>query len=270
MRGMIDYAIYYQQKGFSVIPISKDGKKPLVAFADKPAFTEHELRLLWKDNPDANIALRTDSFFVIDIDVHNGVDGLKNLREWEHARLIPKTLQATTPSGGRHIHLKKPQGVSMAQNIGFVDGVDLKAHVNNYVLVPPSNNAKGMYVWDKVHSPTSGEMTEAPLELITVLQELKPAYEYDASSFTSGDYQGSNKTAKLFETIVLGFGDTGGRNNSLAEFVGGLLLRNVDVEIAYTLAKMANHKTVDPLNDKEFDRTFKSMCDKELRRRSGL
>ncbi|HER2013956.1 TPA: hypothetical protein ACKSGG_000620 [Streptococcus pyogenes] len=39
---MIDYAIYYQQKGFSVIPISKDGKKPLVAFADKPAFTEHE------------------------------------------------------------------------------------------------------------------------------------------------------------------------------------------------------------------------------------
>lgn len=93
MRGMIDYAIYYQQKGFSVIPISKDGKKPLVAFADKPAFTEHELRLLWKDNPDANIALRTDSFFVIDIDVHNGVDGLKNLREWEHARLIPKTLQ---------------------------------------------------------------------------------------------------------------------------------------------------------------------------------
>ncbi|HER0781044.1 TPA: primase alpha helix C-terminal domain-containing protein, partial [Streptococcus pyogenes] len=61
-----------------------------------------------------------------------------------------------------------------------------------------------------------------------------------------------------------------GRNNALAEFVGGLLLRNVDVEIAYTLAKMANHKTADPLSDKEFERTFKSMCDKELRRRSGF
>ncbi|HER2183212.1 TPA: bifunctional DNA primase/polymerase, partial [Streptococcus pyogenes] len=79
-----------------------------------------------------------------------------------------------------HIYLKKPKGVSMAQNIGFIDGVDLKAHVNNYVLVPPSNNAKGMYEWDMVHSPTSGEMTEAPLELINVLRELKPAYEYDA------------------------------------------------------------------------------------------
>ncbi|ESA49282.1 bifunctional DNA primase/polymerase, N-terminal domain protein [Streptococcus pyogenes GA40468] len=56
-------------------------------------------------------------------------------------------------------NLKKPRCFHGAK-YRFYDGVDLKAHVNNYVLVPPSNNAKGMYEWDMVHSPTSGEMTE--------------------------------------------------------------------------------------------------------------
>ena len=58
----------------------------------------------------------------------------------------------------------------------------------------------------------------------------------------------------------------GGRNNALAEFVGGLLIRGVDPEITYHLAKMANSNTSEPLGDKEFERTFKSMLDKEIRR----
>ena len=90
---------------------------------------------------------------------------------------------------------------------------------------------------------------------------------YDFSSFADNGYQGSNKTAKLFEQIIFGFGDNGGRNNALAEFVGGLLLRNVDIQATYELAKMANNNTTEPLPENEFERTFKSMLDKELRRR---
>lgn len=263
---MIDYALNYLKMGFNVIPISKSGKTPLVAFADKPPLTENDLKRIWREYPDANIALRTDSFFVIDVDMHGDVDGLKNLRNWEHARLIPKTLQASTPSGGRHIYLNKIPNKPISQNIGMIEGVDIKAHVNNYILVPPSNNSKGEYKWDMIHSPSDGSITDAPIELIEVLQKMKPSIPtYDFSSFTGNN--GSSKTAKLFETIVLGLGDSGGRNNALAEFVGGLLLRNVDPEITYELAKTANNNTQDSLNDKEFERTFKSMLDKEIRRR---
>ncbi|WP_438467830.1 bifunctional DNA primase/polymerase [Streptococcus pluranimalium] len=268
MVSMVDYAINYQKMGYSVIPISKNGKTPLIAFADKPPLTENDIRLAWREHPDANIALRTDTFFVIDVDMHGEINGLENLRNWEHARLIPRTLQATTPSGGRHIYLKKNPNHTISQNIGMIDGVDIKAHVNNYILVPPSNNSKGVYDWDMKHSPADGSITEAPIELIKVLQEMKPTMS-EMPSFASGGYSGSNKTAKLFETILLGFGDSGGRNNALAEFVGGLLLRNVDPEITYELAKVANNNTADSLDDREFQRTFKSMLDKEMRRRGG-
>ena len=145
----------------------------------------------------------------------------------------------------------------------MIEGVDIKAHVNNYILVPPSNNSKGYYEWDTVHSPKDGSITEAPLALIKVLQKMKPSYE--VSSFASDSVR-STKTTKLFESILLGFGDKGGRNNALAEFVGGLLIRGVDPEITYHLAKMANSNTSEPLDDKEFERTFKSMLDKETRR----
>ena len=264
---MVDYAINYQKMGYSVIPISKNGKTPLIAFADKPKLTENDIRRIWRDNPDANIALRTDTFFVIDVDMHGDVDGLKNLRNWEHARLIPKTLQATTPSGGRHIYLKKNPKRPISQNIGMIEGVDIKAHVNNYILVPPSNNSKGYYEWDVVHSPKDGSITDAPVELIEVLQAMKPEpASYDVSTFASGGAR-STKTTKLFESILLGFGDQGGRNNALAEFVGGLLLRGVDPEITYHLAKMANNNTQEPLGDREFERSFKSMLDKEVRGR---
>ena len=114
-----------------------------------------------------------------------------------------------------------------------------------------------------MHSPKDGSITEAPLALIKVLQKMKPNYE--VSSFASDSVR-STKTTKLFESILLGFGDKGGRNNALAEFVGGLLLRGVDPEITYHLAKMANNNTQEPLGNKEFERTFKSMLDKEIRR----
>ena len=264
---MVDYAINYQKMGYSVIPISKNGKTPLIAFADRPKLTENDIRRIWRDNPDANIALRTDTFFVIDVDMHGDVDGLKNLRNWEHARLIPKTLQATTPSGGRHIYLKKDPKRPISQNIGMIEGVDIKAHVNNYILVPPSNNSKGYYEWDVVQSPKDGSIADAPVELIEVLQAMKPEpANYDVSTFASGGAR-STKTTKLFESILLGFGDQGGRNNALAEFVGGLLFRGVDPEITYHLAKMANDNTQEPLSDREFERTFKSMLDKEIRGR---
>lgn len=262
MVGMVDYALNYAKLGFSVVPIDKKSKRAITAYKDK-TFSEYEIKRLWWDNPDANIALKTTDFFVIDIDVKEDVNGYDSFEEWELKKYIPKTLQCTTPSGGRHIYLKKPPGVVIEQDIKVKPGIDIKAHTNNYVLVPPSSNPKGMYVWDE----STEDIAVAPKEIIELLHaEKRPSKPLFTTSYRQ-DY--SSKTAKLFEQIVFGLGDEGGRNNNLASLIGGLLLRGVDEEAAYRLVKIANHYTPSPLPEKEVDRTFESMLRKELDRRGG-
>ena len=261
---MVDYALHYQKLGYSVIPIDKKSKRAITKFKDK-TFSENEIRRFWHEQPDANIAWRTTDFFVIDIDVSVTENGYESLNEWELSQYIPKTLTATTPSGGKHIFLKKPKGIELSQDIRVKPGIDIKANKNNYVLVAPSNNAKGSYKWDK----STEEMAEAPAEIISILQTSKQPKE--PMSFTTDYSRGefSSKTAKLFEQVVFGLGDKGGRNNALASFVGGLLMRGVDVDATYLLAKIANHYTPDSLPADELDRTFESMVRKEMDRRGG-
>lgn len=264
MVGMVDYALHYQKLGYSVIPIDKKSKRAITKFKDK-TFSENEIRRFWHEQPDANIAWRTTDFFVIDIDVSVTENGYESLKEWELSQYIPKTLTATTPSGGKHIFLKKPKGIELSQDIRVKPGIDIKANKNNYVLVAPSNNTKGIYKWDK----STEQMAEAPAEIISILQTSKQPKE--PMSFTTDYSRGefSSKTAKLFEQVVFGLGDKGGRNNALANFVGGLLMRGVDVDATYLLAKIANHYTPDSLPADELDRTFESMVRKEMDRRGG-
>ena len=261
---MVDYALHYQKLGYSVIPIDKKSKRAITKFKDK-IFSENEIRRFWHEQPDANIAWRTTDFFVIDIDVSVTENGYESLKEWELSQYIPKTLTATTPSGGKHIFLKKPKGIELSQDIRVKPGIDIKANKNNYVLVAPSNNAKGSYKWDK----STEQMAEAPAEIISILQTSKQPKE--PMSFTTDYSRGefSSKTDKLFEQVVFGLGDKGGRNNALASFVGGLLMRGVNVDATYLLAKIANHYTPDSLPADELDRTFESMVRKEMDRRGG-
>ena len=261
---MVDYALHYQKLCYSVIPIDKKSKRAITKFKDK-IFSENEIRRFWHEQPDANIAWRTTDFFVIDIDVSVTENGYESLKEWELSQYIPKTLTATTPSGGKHIFLKKPKGIELSQDIRVKPGINIKANKNNYVLVAPSNNAKGSYKWDK----STEQMAEAPAEIISILQTSKQPKE--PMSFTTDYSRGefSSKTAKLFEQVVFGLGDKGGRNNALASFVGGLLMRGVNVDATYLLAKIANHYTPDSLPADELDRTFESMVRKEMDRRGG-
>ena len=66
----------------------------------------------------------------------------------------------------------------------------------------------------------------------------------------------------MFETIAVGFGDEGGRNDKLASFVGGLLYRAVDDELVLQLAQIANNNSISPLPQQEVERTVESMIKK--------
>ena len=273
MPSMKNYALQYQKLGFSVIPINPKNKMPLIDFADKPALTAEEIEKFWGGYPNANIALRTTNFFVIDIDKHGKSNGFESLKKWEHLNLIVPTLQAKTASGGKHLFYFKRDDTPISQMIGFLPGVDIKAHENNYVLVAPSATNKGQYEWDLEKSKEGGTMVTPSKELIQAIKKQYSdthGYRYDGRDglrdlARRSHTRDRNQTTELFETIGLGFGNEGGRNDKLASFVGGLLFRAVDDEIVLKLAQIANLNSLSPLPDKELIRTVESMIKKDRR-----
>ena len=97
----------------------------------------------------------------------------------------------------------------------------------------------------------------------TVTASQKPHYHIPRPS--------GNKTItiRIVETLLHGFGDEGGRNVAVARFVGMLLNRyvNFDLATAYQLTVMANNNTPEPLPERELDATFESIAKKELTNR---
>ena len=144
---LVNYAVSYANRGFSVIPIGQS-KKPLIKFAGKPSLTPDEIRKIWKKYPLANIALKTDKFFVIDVDRHGGeVDGMESIKKLNHDEWFEDTLTERTAHNGFHFFFAKPKDMKISQNIGILPSVDLKAHENNYVVVAPSSLGDKKYQW---------------------------------------------------------------------------------------------------------------------------
>ena len=83
--------------------------------------------------------------------------------------------------------------------------------------------------------------------------------------------QSGNKTItmRVIDTLLHGFGDEGGRNVAVTRFVGLLLSKWVDADVAtaYELTTIANGVTDNPLPEQELERTFESIVKSEIRKR---
>lgn len=258
MKNLVNYAIKYANLGFSVLPMI--GKQPLIKFADKQPLTPEEIIKIWRKKPYAQIALRTTNFFVVDIDRHeDGQNGFKSIDDYNHREYFRETLSQKTAGGGKQLLYLKREDMAVSQHIGWLPGVDIKAHPNNYIVVAPSEINGKCYEWLN-RMPIA---TASPELVAAINKDTSNGYSLENLKFDDK----KTATSELFEEIINGLGDTGGRNNALASFVGGLLFRNVDVKVAYQLALIANQNTPESLDIKEFDRTFESMVKKELRRR---
>lgn len=257
---LVDYAIKYSEHEFSVIPIGQS-KKPLIKFADKPPLTTDQIKEIWAKYPEANIALKTERFFVVDVDRHStDMDGLESIRALNHPEWFNDTLTEKTAHNGFHFFFQKPKDIDLHQNIGFLPSVDLKAHPNNYVVVAPSKLNGKSYQWLN-HLP----IKPAPQGLIELIMEKQAAKQaaYTANSTSSN----KNKTVQLFELISNGLGDVGQRNDNLTRFIGGLLYRGVEPHAATELALIANDHSPSPLPAKEVYATVNSIMDREIKRR---
>jgi len=171
-QNLLKAALWYQQNGFSVIPV-RNNKKPFVKWekyqtekADKG-----QIQAWWKKWPTANIGIVTGAIsgiMVIDADSQGGIDAVNEFLSDSLALPI-----SNTPKGGQHFYFKHRPGLS--NGVRVITDTDFRTD-GGYVLAPPSNNGNGKsYTWIpnlKINEVTPATMPEF---LFDALKQASPA-----------------------------------------------------------------------------------------------
>lgn len=268
MTKLLNAALKYAEQGFEVFPLTPLSKIPLKGTAGSKEATTDKAMITawWTKQPNANIGLVTKKFLVLDIDVHDkDNDGFKSMETMINTfGELPDTAVVATANGGAHIYLVKPKDVHLPQKIAFMKGIDVKAHPNNYVVAPPSqvkrqDNSIGRYEL-KDNIP----LAVCPQWLIDFIlrNESKQARGFTPNSNSSNRYR--NRITDLLESLVEGV-EMGARNDTIARTTGQLLTYGVKIPLAWKLIQFMNGNSAEPLDQRELETTFLSICKKELK-----
>lgn len=237
--------------------LKKNGKAPLVA----GAFGGEDYKLIqsWVQEG-GNVGVLTGSasgIAVIDIDNHNGVDGLGNLKEFleMYDITLPKTQVVKTPSNGYHYYFKldeKYNETQFLQNHSQLEGVDFQTH-GRYVVAPPSQ-IDGKY-YEVVRDVEMAELPEKWLEMFT-----------DKNITKKNKKRERKFTANLLGDIIAGCGE-GSRNIFLTSIIGKLFATGLEHEEVRVWSLYVNQISLNPpLSEEEVLRTYESVRKRELRR----
>ncbi len=169
MASSMEAALRYAERGWAVFPLAPGQKKPIYPGGFKNATKDSEqIRRLWKRHPNANVGIATgtcSAIVALDIDRKNNVDGEASLRSILGGREAPVTLEATTPSGGRHLFFDLPAGTSIGCSAGKLgQGLDVRG-IGGYIVAAPSSIDGKQYRWSNTE----------PLALAPDWLQIKPA-----------------------------------------------------------------------------------------------
>lgn len=231
---LLEYALGYLDRGWSVVPIQPRGKKPLVAWQEyttrKPKISE--IKYWWSRWPDANIAIVTgkiSDIVVVDVDTNRGGT--------PHALFdaSPTGLISKTGSGGYHLFYKYPAQTNHVPNRVGQDGVDIRGD-GGYVVGPPSAHTSGkLYKFIQ-----RGNLGKAP------------GWILDTPT------RGENNHNKWLSDILSGCSE-GNRNDSCAKISGYFAKKGMAKDVAFQLLKLWNSNNDPRLSDKELHTTLNSI-----------
>ena len=140
---MLNVALQYFRRGWSVIPIRPSGKEPLIPWQEfqKRKASESEIRSWWAKWPNANVGIVTGAISglaVVDL------DGTEGIKQAQTLRLSSGCVSST--GKGKHLYFKHP-GENVCNSVRKFPGVDLRGD-GGYVLAPPSLHPNGRrYQW---------------------------------------------------------------------------------------------------------------------------
>lgn len=148
------HALALAEKGYWVFPLRPMGKTTwLDSWKGVATRDADQIRKWWGERPNSNIAIATDRFgngealCVVDVDVKGSANGFGTQVQLDlDGQEFPPTLEADTPSGGRHLYyvVDKPLNQGGAGCVG--PGVDLRSG-GGYVVAPGSETSAGRYTW---------------------------------------------------------------------------------------------------------------------------
>ena len=242
-------ALDYLKQHWSVIPIRVRDKRPAIRwleFQHRHA-SQSEVKDWYKRWPESNVGIVTgliSGLVVLDIDPkHDGDISLNRLIR-EHGPL-PRTVEAVTGGGGRHIYFTHPGGV-VHNKVGLAPGIDLRAD-GGCIVAPPSMHASGKtYIWLDGHDPHHANLAPMPDWLL-----------HEAT----GSRKIPEHTMDYWRNLIKEGTLEGKRNTTIASLTGHLLWHGVDTEVAQELLLCWNRvRCRPPLSDDEVVRTVYSIA----------
>lgn len=174
--GKVDAAHSLAARGFKVFPIAAGRKAPplLNGWPDRATSDPIELNLYWEAVPAANVGIHCAGLLVIDVDTKKG--GENSLARLALTDEIPGTLTTLTPSGGRHLFYRLPEGHGGVPNGVDVlgPGLDVRS-TGGYVVGPGSTVEAGEYRFDDPNTPIADAPEWLVLRLGTVVPKASTA-----------------------------------------------------------------------------------------------
>lgn len=138
---LLDAALNYARRGFSVIPIAPRSKIPLIPWKryQTQAATEKEILSWWERSPQANVGIVTglvSGLLVVDFDPRHDAAG--ETGKWLRALLPEPTVR--TGGGGLHWYIK----AAYRSIPSLLPGLDVKSN-GGFVLAPCSVHESGTH-----------------------------------------------------------------------------------------------------------------------------
>lgn len=237
---MLEYAKAYDKLGWVVMPIKPNDKRPIIKSWSKIQSNDETLDK-FKDTSNIGIIMgATSNLVCIDVDVKNA-DGIATLEKLEEQLgELPQTVMSETPSGGIHYYFKYVKGIRNRKDVG--EGIDIQADGTQTVEAP--SQIDGTY-YEWVNSPFEYEIAELPQKWKQYLCE---EVDEDTLLLSNKPFEAPNEV------------EEGGRNNTLASYVGSLLGKKLKKATVLKKALKYNEESCNPpLNEDEVKTIVDSM-----------
>lgn len=233
---MLEYAKAYDKLGWVVMPIKPNDKRPIIKNWSKIQSNDETLDK-FKDTSNIGIIMgATSNLVCIDVDVKNA-DGIATLEKLEEQLgELPQTVMSETPSGGIHYYFKYVKGIRNRKNVG--EGIDIQADGTQTVEAP--SQIDGTY-YEWVNSPFEYEIAELPQKWKQYLCE---EVDEDTLLLSNKPFEAPNEV------------EEGGRNNTLASYVGSLLGKKLKKATVLKKALKYNEESCNPPLDEDEVKTI--------------
>lgn len=276
----LSVAFEYVERGWSVIPIRPDTKKPCVSwkeFQDRQP-TEEEIGGWCARWPSAYVALITGALsgiVAVDCDSPQAIQFCRSSGIWSPVRV-------RTPRGGLHLYFRHPRdgtwrGPRVGSNSTGIDwpqfpGLDFRGD-GSYPLLPPSKD----YIWEVDPGFSLDDTSDWPVWSGWPMAQPPDLPSFDALDLSAAHVTDGNRRtewertreyveANFPSTLRIPTGQGNGRNERVMRYASDLLLEGfIGDRLADKLCQFMDEFFVERLPDREWLATVRSMTAAELR-----